>query len=413
MEFRFEKNGYTYTINEDYYEAVQTSGKNLSFGFGPVKVSWDHVTDFEKGDGGSWELSFDNRKYTVMLVKANSPENKEILDFISSKVAENSAIAKKYLSNYSIPQNEPFRKIADDIVNKIAKNEIILNSDPDDLRYFWQSMCFKKKLIYPGLDQKKVRNEALEFLDEVKKKSIILCAEFAIQSGLKNFGVTKVSHSNTPNINVGEYFYDFNETGDLRLLSLPLVGYLLKTDVGDVGSVKSVYYNLTLFDNRIKIGDNLIHISQKMIYDFDLEGSLLAMTNSTHEGNVSPLNTMFKEFLFGQSYSIISGLSSNMPKVESKIEDVRTIQLILNDKSDIRFEGISIYYDMKRFLGNVKNKKEYNQIDPDLSDFNKVESSSEKSSINFDQLKQLKELLDLGIVTQEEFDKKKRDLLGL
>lgn len=43
-------------------------------------------------------------------------------------------------------------------------------------------------------------------------------------------------------------------------------------------------------------------------------------------------------------------------------------------------------------------------------------SSNSNSMINFDpyeELKKLKELLDLDIVTQEEFDKKKKQLLGL
>ena len=44
--------------------------------------------------------------------------------------------------------------------------------------------------------------------------------------------------------------------------------------------------------------------------------------------------------------------------------------------------------------------------------FSKKESSKDKED-NLEQIKKLKELLDLGAITQEEFDAKKKELLGL
>ncbi len=43
---------------------------------------------------------------------------------------------------------------------------------------------------------------------------------------------------------------------------------------------------------------------------------------------------------------------------------------------------------------------------------NKVEQSQNSLSA-FDDIKQYKELLDLGIITQDEFNAKKKELLGL
>lgn len=57
---------------------------------------------------------------------------------------------------------------------------------------------------------------------------------------------------------------------------------------------------------------------------------------------------------------------------------------------------------IENFFSNI----EYTKSTP-----NQNGSISEKSPI--DQLKELKELLDMGIVNQEEFDKKKKELLGL
>ena len=60
----------------------------------------------------------------------------------------------------------------------------------------------------------------------------------------------------------------------------------------------------------------------------------------------------------------------------------------------------------------------FQNVNPNLSNSESVESSTvadinqiEKSAT--EQLKEFKELLDLGIITQEEFDKKKKDLLNL
>ena len=42
-----------------------------------------------------------------------------------------------------------------------------------------------------------------------------------------------------------------------------------------------------------------------------------------------------------------------------------------------------------------------------------IETGSTSKSIAIEEIKQFKELLDAGIITQEEFDAKKKQLLGL
>ena len=43
----------------------------------------------------------------------------------------------------------------------------------------------------------------------------------------------------------------------------------------------------------------------------------------------------------------------------------------------------------------------------------KIQENNQVSNSNYDELSKLKELLDKNVITQEEFDKKKKDILGL
>jgi len=262
---------------------------------------------------------------------------------------------------------------------------------------------------------KGIPKHALEFLEIIKEKSAILCAEFAGKCGFKNYGVTRISHSTFQDLCEGEYFYDFDENDNLRLISLPLSNYSLRTMLYNSKTAKyePVYSQMVIFDSSKAEFNKIIQLSQDMIYDFDLDGTQVSLTQSTQNGSTPIVKTMFSEFLFGSSYAIINGLSSNMPRIDSKIEDLRTIQIVLNDHSDFRLQGISIYYDLKRYFGNVKNKKV--NLDPVLETkiTQNSKNSSDKFKENVEQLKSLKELLDLGIINQIEFDMKKKELLGL
>ena len=56
---------------------------------------------------------------------------------------------------------------------------------------------------------------------------------------------------------------------------------------------------------------------------------------------------------------------------------------------------------------------DYIDDDYDEDDYYIEDEENDNISSPYDELKQLKELLDMGIVTQEEFDQKKKDLLDL
>ena len=70
-------------------------------------------------------------------------------------------------------------------------------------------------------------------------------------------------------------------------------------------------------------------------------------------------------------------------------------------------------------LGYVKNEDAKKAYDYIMERFRYYKENSETQVVNnnekspVEQLKEMKELLDMGIVTEEEFDKKKKELLGL
>ena len=119
-------------------------------------------------------------------------------------------------------------------------------------------------------------------------------------------------------------------------------------------------------------------IYSQEIYDFEITGTQVSVTNSL-SNNYSPkiISTMLTELLFGSSYTLLKAMSQQMVRIESKANDLRLIQVILQDKSDIRFKGITIYYDFKRFLGEVKNRKRSNNsVEEDLNSSMTINSSS-------------------------------------
>lgn len=63
-------------------------------------------------------------------------------------------------------------------------------------------------------------------------------------------------------------------------------------------------------------------------------------------------------------------------------------------------------------LSNASAPQAYSQTSSSVPATN-VNSSDSKAGSKFDEVKAHKELLDAGIISQEEFDKKKAELLGL
>lgn len=101
----------------------------------------------------------------------------------------------------------------------------------------------------------------------------------------------------------------------------------------------------------------------------------------------------------------------NKTKKEFLIQDISSVESY--SAKGLRIKGAGINYKINR-LTNADELKSYlmNMIEKNKSD-TPVASSNDNHLSNVDELKKYKELLDSGVITQEEFDAKKKQLLGL
>ncbi len=101
----------------------------------------------------------------------------------------------------------------------------------------------------------------------------------------------------------------------------------------------------------------------------------------------------------------------NKTKKELLIKDITSVESY--SAKGLRIKGNGINYKINR-LTNADELKNYlmNMIEKNKSE-NPVASSNDNHLSNADELKKYKDLLDSGVITQEEFDAKKKQLLGL
>ena len=82
-----------------------------------------------------------------------------------------------------------------------------------------------------------------------------------------------------------------------------------------------------------------------------------------------------------------------------------------NSESEIE-KAYACAYEMTELINAQKNRSSDTQYDAGSSAGN-AEAAAGGSSNPYEEVKQLKDLLDMGAITQEEFDAKKKTLLGL
>lgn len=326
---------------------------------------------------------------SLNVKKSDLDKLRSARDYIISYKDFEKRTDKNYLSSYKFDKNDDASKIAFEVVDRLYNDELIIDNNKYDL------INTIKKFKQKGV------------LAKIEELSLIKCDEFASNHGLQEYSVTNISDSTNSNIQPGDYFYRFDESGNLNLLKVPLSNLALY-DL-EAGHLTNTLFNV--IENCTKPSSKVI-LSSDEIFDFEITGTQVSMTNSVNN-NYSPkiLPTMLTEFLFGTSYTVLKGMSQQMARIESKVNDLRLIQVIIQDKSDIRFKGIAIYYDFKRFLGEVKNRKRIDNSVEETS--NGLSSINNNSKSVLEQMKDFKEMLDLGILTPEEFEKKKKEILNL
>ena len=103
-------------------------------------------------------------------------------------------------------------------------------------------------------------------------------------------------------------------------------------------------------------------------------------------------------------FANINNITVSQTKAD-KLRSGKTLQIIHGDKKSV-FHYIHNAEEVKNYINNCvdmfKSKKEESQ-----------QTTVIKSDSSADELKKYKELLDNGVITQEEFDAKKKQLLGI
>lgn len=296
-----------------------------------------------------------------------------------------------------------------------------LNDDDfDDLR-----ATFKEKITNRDISLNRFWD--LAFLKDFTEISLQALNQIIFEQGIKEFSIVDVTRSTNPKIPLGTYIYELTDDGRITLIKNPLK-FIMNYSFDEYETIDT----FALFDKK-SYEDSLssiVVIQYNEIKDFQLFGTEMMINRvETIEldeiaGTIdSPklLGTAFKELFFGSAYANLKGMSAMMQQLNqtlksnkvtiqtiSEIKDTRIVQVILKDKTDIEFKGISIYYDFNRKMGNVKNKEiQYKDT--------KKESNtnlSEKAD-NLSKLKEYKLMLEEGLIDEDEFKDLKKKTLGL
>lgn len=247
------------------------------------------------------------------------------------------------------------------------------------------------------------------FSEKVKNITVQYLSEYAEKNNFRHYSLVDITKSSFTPCKIGRYFYAIDNQKNLHLLYLPII----------------------IEEECIMVAPNLIdkeiEINREFIKDFQLFGSQLMKSSVVSENNKqSPrlLKTMFSELLFGSAYTLLKGLNHVNIGTTHSVEDLRSVQMILEDNSDIEFSGIQIFYDLNRFYGVAKNNEE-SIIRLEKEKVSRIKSAVESdnriappnNTINngnrdcIQKLKEAKELLECNLISQEEFDKLKAGIL--
>ena len=114
-----------------------------------------------------------------------------------------------------------------------------------------------------------------------------------------------------------------------------------------------------------------------------------------------------KTELIIQDNSVI-GKKSNGKTIQFLLKDIKSVET--TQKHGIKITGTGIKYVIHSISNNEEMK---NAIMNMVAQIPNEQSAITESTSNVSTIKEYKELLDAGIITQEEFDAKKKQLLGL
>ena len=102
-------------------------------------------------------------------------------------------------------------------------------------------------------------------------------------------------------------------------------------------------------------------------------------------------------------------------KIELKPKSYDTLECTIKYQIIPYFKGKNFFSvthdDVQKFINKLDMEKEYSHVNIEFN--SKTVQTNNSNETSLDQIKELKELLDIGAITQEEFNAKKKQLLNL
>ena len=176
-----------------------------------------------------------------------------------------------------------------------------------------------------------------------------------------------------------------------------------------------------LLDSIIATEPSLIIPIHNILY-FQERGDLSYSTSLSGGGGsskgVNIGGAIAGKLLFGNTGALIgsrAGTGIHIDEIKSETIEHDNRYVVLRYKDDSKnYYDIPLSFDCFEALNTLIPEKEYSHVQVN-SGVNRGVQTEQKvtSSIPVDELRKLKMLLDEGIITQEDFDNKKKQLLGL
>lgn len=299
--------------------------------------------------------------------------------------------------------------------------------------------------------------------------TIIETDKIMIDLEANDYNVIYVKRSTNKDIPVGMYLYS-STPDSFRLFPPPYNLYKVDDYLMLENEIERIQASYLIFDEEAyqKTINESITINHKSIIKFDLFGTeLMKSTVSNHPEknidldhrsdeekykdlvNIEPpglVGTMLSQLMFGSTFTILKAASKMMSAVTNRLDivsdqidgvnqrlddisdnilkvvnainnisiqttheivDTRSVQIIFNDNSDIELEGVSIYYDLNRYLAQQSNSqiesKEPGTVETKTNVLTE-EDASEK-------IKKYKKMFDDGLIDEDEFKEMKKEVL--
>ncbi len=331
-----------------------------------------------------------------------------------NKMSKMSEEVRITVQNYKDELEETIKNRKKISYNSFLHMAIIIDASRAWYEFKEYEQLINMDLLYGNINSSYYFN-SVETRGVAEYNKILLGAlnKYAIRNNFKDYNIVDITRTSNKNLPVGVYLYKFDESDNLFLLKMPL------STITETQENKTYYY----YNSTEK--RDLVIIDKDSIRDFQYFGIQLMQSTSRVSNNNPPIvSTMISELFFGSSLTILKGINKISPTTSHSINDLRTVQVILNDKTDLEFKGISIYYDFNRIFGKVKNKEvkdngKDNSLEKGISNvkstdnIRKPESNKNGGYKYIEELRELKLLLDENIITDKEFEIRKERILSM